>query len=85
MLSELSQSGWRFVEPPKKEDDPTVLGRYEDEPIKGGVLIERIADESDLIHALYRTGPYDVEIKIDFSIGRGQIRVENAEGYNSEN
>jgi len=81
-LAQLSGEGWTFVEPPARLDDETVLGRYEGEPIKGGVLVEKIADEPDLIHSLYRTGPYDVEVKVDFGIGRGQVKIEQAEGYN---
>jgi hypothetical protein len=85
MLSELSGKGWTFVEPPERLDEESVLARYDGEPIKGGVLVEKLEDKPDLIHSLYRTGPYDVEVKIDFSIGRGSVKVEKAEGYNYEN
>lgn len=81
MLSELSGEGWTFVEPPERLDEESVLARYDGEPIKGGVLVEKLEDKPDLIHSLYRTGPYDVEVKIDFGIGRGQVRVSDAEGY----
>lgn len=83
-LGELTGEGWTFVNPPELMDDESVLARYEGEPIKGGVLVERIEDQPDVMHALYRTGPYDVEVKLDFAIGRGQVKVTEADGYDNE-
>lgn len=79
MLSELSGEGWVFVDPPAQTDSASVVGRYEGEPIKAGVRTEKIADTSEVLHQKYRTGSYNLEVKIDFDIGRGQVRVEEAD------
>lgn len=84
MIDKLTGNGWAFVEPPEQTDEASVLARYQGEPIKGGVLIEQIEDEPYLIHSRYRTGPYNVEIKVDFEIGRGQARIEKVDSYESE-
>lgn len=81
MLGELSGKGWTLVEPPAPDDGESVVARYDGEPIKAGFLTERIKDESDEIHFRYRSGSYDLDVKVDFELGRGMIRVEDAEGY----
>lgn len=82
MLSELSGEGWKSVRPPMPDDDMSVIGRYDGEPIKAGFQIEMIEDSDNFIHTKHRSGQYDLEVKVDFEIGRGQVRVERAEGYN---
>ena len=84
MLSELTNEGWIFVEPPEREDPPSSVARYKGEPIKAGVRTETIKDTENVMHYKYRTGQYDLEVKIDFDIGRGQVKVEKAEGYGNE-
>jgi len=81
MLSDISGEGWTLVEPPEKMDEPSVIGRYEDQPIKAGILMEKIVDGSDELHYKYRSGKYDLDVRIDFEIGRGQVKVEEAPGY----
>lgn len=73
-----------MVEPPLAEDSESVVARHNGEPIKAGFLMERIEDSKSMFHARYRTGQYDLDVKIDFSVGRGQVRVERAEGYNEQ-
>jgi hypothetical protein len=85
MLAQLAGEGWQFVEPPRKNDAPSVIARYRGEPIKAGVRMETITDTIDEMHYKYRSGRYDLEVKIDFEIGRGRVRVEKAEGYDNEN
>jgi hypothetical protein len=70
-----------MVEPPTRTDDASVVARYDGEPIKAGVRTDTIADNESEVHYRYRTGQYDLDVKIDFDIGRGVIRVTEAEGY----
>lgn len=81
MFSKLVDRGWVMVEPPLPEDGESVVARYGGEPIKAGFLTERVRDTDDEVHFKYRSGQYDLEVKVDFEIGRGQVRVEEAEGY----
>lgn len=81
MLSELAGNGWTLAEPPLQRDEESVVARVEGEPIKSGFLTERVKDSEDEFHVKYRTGQYDLEVKVDFASGYGQIRVEEAEGY----
>lgn len=80
-LAELAGNGWTVVQPPEPTDEQSVVGRYNGEPIKGGVRTAVKADTESAAHYQYRSGKYDLEVKIDFDIGRGMIRVAEAEGY----
>jgi hypothetical protein len=84
MIDNLTGNGWATVEPPEPNDEPSVIARYKGEPIKGGVLMETIEDSPDLIHSRYRTGPYNIDVKVDFEIGRGQARIEKVDSYVDE-
>lgn len=81
MLSELAGDGWTMVEPPRREDGESVVARYNGEPIKAGFLMERVKDSEDEIHFRYRSGQYDLDVKVDFEVGRGMVRVTEADGY----
>jgi len=81
MLGELCGAGWTIVEPPDISDGESVVARYNGEPIKAGFLMERVEDTETMFHARYRSGQYDLEVKVDYEIGRGQVRVTEAEGY----
>lgn len=81
MLSELVGDGWTRVDPPEASDEDSVVARYKGEPVKAGFLMERVKDSGEEIHFQYRSGQYDLDLKIDFDIGQGQVRVEEAEGY----
>lgn len=83
MLKELSGKGWTQVRPPSPRDDPSVIGRRDGEPIKAGFKTDVIEDSDAVMHTKYRSGQYDLEVKIDFEIGRGQVRVSEADGYES--
>lgn len=80
-LGKLEGSGWVMVDPPNYTDEDSVVARYNGEPIKAGFLTERIKDTDSEIHFRYRSGQYDLDVKIDFDIGRGSVKVERAEGY----
>ena len=81
MLSEIAGQGWKMVEPPLDRDEPSVVARYNGKPVKAGFLIDRLNDSDEEMHVKYRSGRYDLELKIDFTIGRGQVKVEEAPGY----
>jgi len=84
VLGDLDGEGWVVVDPPEDSDTHTVVGRYADEPIRAGVLTDKVEDDHDVIHYRYRTGCYDLDVKVDFDIGRGMVRVERAEGYSRQ-
>jgi hypothetical protein len=83
-LSELSSKGWTNVNPPELMDEESVVARYRGKAIKAGFLIDRIKDSEEEVHFRYRTGKYDLDVKIDLEIGRGLVKVEEAEGYDNE-
>lgn len=80
-LKELCGDGWIMVEPPVASDGENVVARYKGEQIKVGFLIESITDTHDEFHAKYRSGQYNVEVKVQFDVGRGMVRVTEADGY----
>lgn len=80
-MEELCGEGWTVVEPPEPHDSASTIGRYRGEPIKAGVMIDELQDSEDVAHLLYRSGQYDLEVKLDFEIGRGMVRVTRADGY----
>lgn len=82
-LSDLVGRGWVSVEPPLQRDEDSVVARHNGRPIRAGFLMERVADNEHEAHFKYRSGRYDLEVKIDFEIARGQARVQEAEGYDN--
>lgn len=80
MLSELVGKGWILVDPPLKRDEESVVARYNGEPIKAGFTIEE-SEEDGEFYSKFRSGRYDLEVKVDFEIGRGRVRVTKADGY----
>ena len=83
-LAELCGEGWKFVTMPEATDEASVIARYGGEPIRAGVRTETVTDTQSEMHLRYRTGQYDLDIKIDFDIGRGQAKVERADGYENK-
>lgn len=80
MLDELEGNGWIHVEPPKRTDEQSVVARYKGNPIKAGFTIDEDSGD-DEVYMKFRSGKYDIELKLDLGIGRGQVRVEGADGY----
>jgi hypothetical protein len=76
MLAELSGKGWVAAEPPEIDDADSVVARVRGEAIRGGVLTERHEDSEERFHYEFSTGPYTLEVKVDYISGNGQIRVE---------
>jgi len=70
-----------MVEPPLERDGESVVARFNGEPVKAGFLMDVIEESETTFHSQYRSGQYDLEVKIDFDIGRGQVKVTEAEGY----
>lgn len=70
-----------MVEPPLARDGESVVARCNGETVKAGFLMDVIEEDDTLFHAQYRSGRYDLEVKIDFDIGRGQVKVTEAPGY----
>lgn len=81
MLGELVGEGWMMVDPPALGDGENVVARYDGTPIKTGFMMSKEADTEDMFHAIYRSGQYNLDVKVDFQIGRGQIKVTRADGY----
>lgn len=84
MLSNLAGDGWVMVDPPAMNDDENVIARYDGSPIKAGFLMSKKVDDGEMFNATYRSGQYNLEVKIDFQIGRGQVKVTQAEGYDGQ-
>ena len=82
-LGELCGDGWVLVEPPMEHDSQHVVARYNGKAVKAGLLIDIIEDLRDVFHACYRTGCYDLDVRIHFDIGRGEIRVNKVSSYDS--
>lgn len=80
MLKELAGSGWVLVDPPLDRDPSSVIARYKGEPIKAGFTMEEDEAEDEL-YFKFRSGRYDMELKVDFNVGHGQLRVNEADGY----
>ena len=82
-LSELEGRGWTDVQPPELHDGQSVIARFRGEPIKAGFKVETLEDNGSVIHEKFRTGCYDLEVKLFQGANRisGQVRVEGADGY----
>jgi hypothetical protein len=78
MLDELSGKGWVVAEPPDIDDADSVVAQVSGKKIRGGLLVEQHEDSENGFHYEYRTGPYTLEVKVDYVSGNGQVRVEKA-------
>lgn len=89
-LKALEGKGWVKAEPPGLESEPSVIAEVDGEEIKAG--FERkdspIEESKTCIHRKFRTGCYDVEVKITSGDGEvvmeGYIKVDRAEGYEQD-
>jgi hypothetical protein len=80
MLEELVGKGWVLVRPPLDRDEESVVARYRGEKIKAGFVIEE-RNGDDEVYVKFRSGQYDLEVKIDFLARQGELRVSKAPGY----
>lgn len=83
MLGNLAGRGWVVAQPPLPSDGESVVARRDGEPIKSGFLIDVLEDNVSAFHAKYRTGRYDLEVKVDYDIGQGMVKVSEAPGYDT--
>jgi hypothetical protein len=83
VLSKLAGRGWTLVEPPLPTDPHSVVARYNGEPIKAGFKMEE-EDNDGEHYSKHRSGEYNLEVKVDFDVGRGQVRVTEADGYENK-
>jgi len=90
-LAELaSHSGWKQLEPPTDEQewsDKSIIGNWNDKPIRVGFKIKTVEDNERCIHDVYRTSKYNVHLKIESlgqGLAQGQVKVEEADGYTKE-
>lgn len=83
MLDDLTGRGWVAVDPPLEEDEASVVARYRGQPVRAGFTIEE-QDGDDETYFKFRTGKYDLELKVDFLSGHAQMKVEEADGYNGQ-
>lgn len=81
-LSELAGNGWVLVDPPCEHDESSVVARHRGQPIKAGFTVEEEEEDGEL-YFKFRSGRYDLELKVDFDVGHGQVRVQEADGYDS--
>lgn len=79
-LKDLAGTGWNLVEPPLEDDEQSVIARHRGSPVKAGFKLEESEDDGEY-YSKFRSGQYDVEIKVDFNVGRAQLRVTEASGY----
>lgn len=71
------------MEPPRERDEESVVGRVNGEPLRAGFKVEEDVGESES-YFKFRSGQYDLEVKIDFDVGRGQARISLADGYEGQ-
>lgn len=79
-LADLAGKGWTLVDPPLESDPAAVVARYNGHAIKAGFTMEE-SEENGVFYSKFRSGKYDLELKVDFDVGHGQVRVNEADGY----
>ena len=82
MLQQLEGRGWVQASPPLDVDENSVIARHKGRPIKAGFTMEEREGDGEM-YCKFRSGKYDVELKLDLAVGQGQLRVEEASGYDS--
>lgn len=82
MLKDLAGRGWIVVDPPLDRDEQSVVARYQGHPIRAGFTMEENGGDEQ-VYAKFRSGKYNLELKVDFLAGHGQLRVQEADGYDA--
>jgi len=85
-LKELAGRGWIQAEPPRFDDEESVVALVNGEPVRAG--FERtespLEDTPSRIHRAFRSGRYDLEVRLETTSDmamEGFVRVERADGY----
>jgi len=88
VLKQLDGKGWQPLDPTSESQEVSekrVIGNYKGQPVTVGFRIEEVDYEQDeRLHEIYRTGRYNVHLKIESlggGLAQGQIKVEQADGY----
>lgn len=81
MLGSLEGRGWVAAQPPLRTDGESVVARFDGEPVKAGFLMDVLTETESTFHAKYRSGKYDLEVKVDYNASMGYVRVNEADGY----
>lgn len=91
VLKQLAGRGWQRLDPTTEEQemsDERIIGNYKGQPITVGFQIEEVDfEQGEHLHEIYRTGRYDVHLKIETlggSMAQGQVKVEEADGYDTD-
>ncbi|AGM11466.1 hypothetical protein M199_gp200 [Halogranum tailed virus 1] len=85
-LSDLDGQGWVRAEPPRLDDEETVVAVVDGEPVKAGFERKEspVEDSPSRIHRVFRSGRYDLEVRLETTSDmamEGFVRVERADGY----
>lgn len=85
-LKELAGRGWIRAEPPEMGADESVVAVVDGTEIKAGFERKNspIVDSPERIHRIFRSGQYDLEVKLETAgdmAFEGFVKVERAEGY----
>lgn len=85
-LKQLAGRGWIRAEPPSIDAKESVVAVVDGTEIKAG--FERkdspIVDSPQRIHRLFRSGQYDLEVRLETTSDmamEGFVKVERADGY----
>lgn len=89
-LSKLAGQGWLDADPPALESSESVLAEVDG--VEVAVGFERkdspVVDTPAEIHRVFRSGRFDVEIRVQTGDGEiatgGQVRVSEASGYEKQ-
>lgn len=86
VLNEIAGDGWVEADPPSLDADSSVVAVVDGEPVKMGTTATTIREDKSCVHRRFRTGPYDVDVKIESADGQialaGHVKVEYVDDYN---
>jgi hypothetical protein len=87
-LKDLADNGWYDAKPPALNDDIKVIGIIRGFRVRVPQQFELsespITMNDELIHRRFRTGKYDVDLRLHIAgdmVMNGEIKVETADGY----
>jgi len=87
-LADLEGNGWYDADPPPLDADMGVVGVVEGFQVRVPPRFELsespITETEDKIHRRFRTGKYNVDLRLHIAadmVSQGEIKVEEAEGY----
>lgn len=85
VLGEIAGDGWVEADPPPLDADESVVALVDGETVKMGTTATTIREDRSCVHRRFRTGPYDVDVKIESADGEialgGYVKVEHVDDY----